>query len=264
MKKTVTITLNVERILELKLLEDGTYDVLLEVEEESTVPKSEKKEAEPVISDADFVLIEAENLSLDDEFMKHEPRSADEKEMKELIKEAILKGVKNFSKPRGDVSFTEDGNGICYAPGNMPAVGKSYSWHKRAAKEFYPKRNSRLGSRLEYGAFLGVLIKKLIEEGETVKWAWNAVCNDSCELGHYVNSENAKHDLEMTGSREICGFCDLSNVNKILAWDDENDTFWTAGGCYQYKGNIFPLAELCDCTVRFSALNKSVGWLVLS
>ena len=68
--------------------------------------------------------------------MKYEPVTEREKELKALISKAIKKKVKNFYRPRGDMSITDDGEGICFAPGKQPAVSKSYNWQKKAAKEF--------------------------------------------------------------------------------------------------------------------------------
>jgi len=215
------------------------------------------------IIEADLILIEAEKLSVNDTFMKYEPKTDEEKEAKEFISEAIKKKVKNFYRPKCDPSLTEDGKGICFVSGKKPAVGKSYNWWIDTAKAYNPKRNSRLGTRLQYGVFLGVLIKKLIKEGKTVKWAWNAVCNDSRELGHYWNSENAKHDFEPTGSRMISGFYDLANTYKILAEDEEAGGFWLAGGDYFDNAYVYPLAGFSFGIYRNYNDNNSVGWLVL-
>ena len=131
-----------------------------------------------------------------------------------------------------------------------------------------PDRHSRLGTKYEYIAFLGVLIKKLVEECKwSVAEAWHAVCNDSKELGHYLNSEYSKCSFEDTGMREICGFFDLANTFKILA-EDEDDSigaFLLAGGTHDLFSDDYSLARLggrstnCDncCTM-------SVGWFVLS
>ena len=161
-----------------------------------------------------------------------------------------------------DPSFTDDGIG--YVAGKTPAVGKSYNWWFNTAKEYDPSRNSRLGTRLEYGAFLGVLIKKLAEEGNSVEWAWNAVCNNSEELGHYRNSKNSKHWFEPVGSRCICGFYDLADTYKILADDVKEDEFWLAGGYFNDYSYVYPLADLYHNTLRNSEHYNSVGWLVLS
>ena len=163
-----------------------------------------------------------------------------------------------------DPSFTKTGENICYEKGRGPAVGKSYNWWKKVAEEYCPERNSRLGTRLEYAAFLGVLIKNLVADGTSISWAWNAVCNDSKELGHYWNSENAKHKFEPTGSRQICDYYDLANTYKILAEDNEAGGFWLAGGYYFNCSSGIPLAGLNHYAFRSDDDCVSVGWLVFS
>ena len=262
-EKTVETKLPVGRIVEIKELPDGTWVIKQKVLMEEKVT-SEKSNSIPMIKIPEiiFVQIEAESLSKDDEFMKYKPKTEREVDAKGLIAEAISSGVKNFYRPVMDPSFAEDG--IAYVVGKKPAVGKFYNWWVDTVKKYDPSRKSRLGTRLEYGAFLGVLIKKLVEEGKSVEWAWNAVCNDSKELGHYWNSENAKHGFEPTGSRLICGFYDLANTYKILAEDEEAGGFWLAGGSYDYGGDDYPLAGLDHYTVRYGGNYDSVGWLVLS
>jgi len=221
------------------------------------------KRNEKTILQADLILIEAEELSLDDDFMKYEPKTKEQNEVKALIIEVIEKKVKNFYRPKCDPSFTEDGKGICFIPGKMPAVGKSCIWWYDTAKAYNPKRNSRLGTRLHYGAFLGVLIKKLVEERVNLEWAWTAVCNDSWVLGHYWNSENAKHDFELTCSRMTCGFYDLANTYKILAEDKEGISFFEASGIYDCLGDYYPVADI-DCICYPNIIrNYDVGWIVL-
>ena len=209
------------------------------------------------------VLIEASKLSLEDKFMQHEPKTKNAKELKALLKEVITCGIKDFWRPRLDPSFDNDENGIRYVAGNKPAVGRSCTWWETKAKAYNPKCISRLGTRLEYVAFLGVLIKALISEGWDVADAWNAVCNDSQKLGHYRDSENAKHDFEPTGSREICGFYDLANTYKLLADDKEAASFWVAGGdCFNYSYYI-PLADFVRNNGQDCDNYRGVGWLVL-
>jgi hypothetical protein len=261
-EKTVETKLSAGRIVEIKELPDGTWVITQKVVVEDEVTSKKSSVPKIRIHESDFVLIDVESLSLEDEFMQHEPTTPMEKEFKKLLIDAIRKGVKNFYRPVMDPSFTD--NGIAYVVGKEPAVGKSYNWWEKMAEKYDSSRNSRLGTRLEYVAFLGVLIKKLIEEGKAVEWAWNAVCNDSKELGHYWNSENAKNEFEPTGSRCICGFYDLANTYKILAEDEEAGGFWLAGGVYVLNGFNGPLADLGHNTYRFYGYDNCVGWLVLS
>lgn len=212
----------------------------------------------------ELILVEVENLSLNDEFMSYVPKTEEEKNTKLLIIEALSKNVRNFYRPKYDPSYTDDETGICFVAGKRPAVEKSYDWWVENARKYDSKRNSRLGTALEYGAFLGVLIKKLVEEGMPVESAWNAVCNDSKELGHYWNSENPKHNFENTGSREVCGFYDLGNTFKFLAEDIESGGFWVAGGYFYYQSNVKPIAKLCRGDRRKVGYGCAVGWVVLS
>jgi len=219
------------------------------------LPASSKEDA--------FILVEAENLSMKDKFMNYWPKTKWEVVTKKLICEAIRSGVKNFYRPKYDPSFAAEGDGIQFVARKWPAVGKSYEWWVDAAKKYAPARNSRLGTKLEYGAFLGVLIKKLVEEGWSVKKAWKAVCRDSKELGHYWNSENTKNKIERTASRGICGFYDLANTYKILAGDNKVGGFWVAGGVWYYYSCYYPIAKIDLCTSSLG--DKSVvGWIVLS
>lgn len=251
MRKTSTemeIKVSNGRITSVELLRDSTCKLTVEMSTEGA-------------NDV-FVLCEASKLSLDDEFMKHTPCSENERKLKKLLEKAIKSGLKDFYRPVYDPSFDKDGN-ICYVADAKPAVGKSYNWWKENAKRFCPERGSRLGTKKEYIAFLGILIKKLSESGWNIAEAWNAVCNDSKELGHYWNSSNAKHEFESTGSRKICVFYDLANTFKILSEDEEAGGYWLAGGYYNNFSNGNPLADLDHDDGRDDDCNHSVGWLVL-
>lgn len=269
MEKTVVTKLPAGDIVEIRRLPDGTLEVVQRLLVEPA--NKEEKVAKKVVSDCQkivslddtFVLIEASELSLNDDFMQYEPETEQEQTFYKSLSEVIIKGVKDFYRPPMDPTLTKSETGICFKEGKKPAVGKSYNWWVDAAKKFNPEMKSRLGTRNEYIAFLGVLIKLLVKEGWSKKRAWNAVCNDSKELGHYQNSKNAKYTLEPTGSRCICGFYDLVNTYKILAEDIEAGGFWLAGGTCYYGSHYNPLADLDHFINRSDDYGLSVGWLVL-
>lgn len=210
-----------------------------------------------------FKLVPASKLSPEDDFMKHQPKTNAERELKELIETAIRRGLKDFWCPRYDPAFNDAGTGICYVPGKKPAVDKSYNWWAKTAKEFKPEQGSRLGTKTEYIAFLAVLIKELVNSGKSVEWAWNAVCNDSKELGHYANSDNAKNVLKETGSRGVVGWYDLANTCKILAEEEDFGVFWFAGGNYFLSSINFSLAKVYHYNNCREDNIDSVGWIVL-
>lgn len=206
-------------------------------------------------------LVEASKLSLNDKFMRYEPEEGTkEARFKERLTKVIQSGISDFWCPNMDPSFDETGKSICYVAGKRPAVGKSKKWWKKVAK----KLGLQEGTKKQRVAFLGCLIKKLVEKGWEVSQAWYAVCSDSKELGHYCNSKYAKHDYEMTGSREVCGFYDLGNTLKVIKRDEEDRAgdFWLAGGHCDYPSTSYPLANLDRCCGTIIPRYYSVVWLV--
>ena len=278
MKTTTEIEINISgaKITNAMVMPDGTCKLTSEMANAGTMVTEVK-------DDDEFILVEASKLSLNDEFMQYEPETDKEREFKLLLAKAIKSGLKDFKRPKCDPSFNDEGviiyeygqdpesdpsfndeGVICYEYGQDPARGKSYNWWNQVAKKFKPEYNSRLGTKTEYVAFIGVLIKQLVEMGWSIKKAWDAVCNDSKELGHYCNSKHARYqDYESTGCREICGFYDLANFCKILADDERSLGFWRASGGYWNNSCCFPLASLNYRIDPDSDYHDCVGWLVL-
>jgi len=252
-----TIETILSNIVEIVKLDNGTYKVVQAIPDEVQAVSFATDTCEE-----EWVLVEAEKLSEADSFMKHKPRNAAEKTIKKLIAKAIAAGVKNFYKPKCDPSFNEDG--ICFVPNRKPALGKSYDWWEKAAKEYNPKRNSRIGTQLEYASFLGVLIKQMMEDGCAIDVAWDIICSNSCEMGHYKDSENAQKAFELTGSREVFGFCDLANTYKMLAADKHLGGFWLSCGDYNCSGSSNPLSFFYHYAYRDICFRYAVGWVVCS
>lgn len=206
------------------------------------------------------ILVEASKLSLNDAFMSHKPKTKAEKKFKATLTEVIENGIEDFYRPTIDPSFADKKKTkIHYMAGEKPAVGKSYNWWRETVKD----SKWCFGTKAQYVAFLGILIKMLVAKGWTCCEAWDAVCNDSKNLGHYRNSDDAKHQFEGTGSREICGLFDLANTYKILAEDEEAGGFWLAGGDYGDNGGDDPLADLGLFNFCNDFRNNGVAWLVL-
>lgn len=252
----LTITGNIKRIK----IKGGKIEVFSIPEE---VNLKEIKCTQEYI-DKYYPIVKASTLSLEDEFLKHEPKTKEQREFKNALILAIKSGLSDFRAQRMDACFDEEGN-ICFKAGMKPAVGKlsAKDW-KKVAKEFLPEKESRLGTTKERIAFLGLLIKYLIEEeGYEVKDAWKAVCDQSKDLGHYWDSENAKHCFEGTGSRQIGEWCDLGNTSKVTEYDEAGG-FLLVGGDYFYSGSYYPLAFVHGIFDPDFVCYGSVGWIVLS
>ena len=204
------------------------------------------------------ITVEGSDSQIYFDMLKYAPASETEKEFLEFLKEAVDAGVKTFKVPVCDSSIDENGS-LQFVAGCKPAVGYSYN----ELKEIAIKNGVQLGSKKQYVIFLATIIHRLVEEGWSKADAFFAVCTDSTQLGHYWNSEKARHDLEVTGSSKIAGKCDLANTYKILRNDEKASVFWVASGDYGNFGNFYPLADLClsnDCDNR---CDYGVGWFVL-
>lgn len=217
-----------------------------------------------------FPIVRASELSLEDAFLKHEPTNNKQKRLKDSLIAGINEGLKDFRCPAMDPSFDKDGN-LVYEAGNQPAVGYSARFWAEKLKQFMPEKNSRMGTLREHDALLGLLIKYLIEERKyKVPAAWETVCDDSKKLGHYWNSEDAKHSFEPTGSRKVWNFYDWANTCKIIAHDCLVSKLWRTGGnsyCYSYSYSLATVEKLCEyyCLDYDNARygSEATGWLVL-
>ena len=204
----------------------------------------------------DFVLIEASKLSLDDVIFQHIPQNEKERVLKKRLEAVIKKEIKDFWLAKRDPTDagTEDDYGFYSA---YPATGKTYNWWYKKSVE----KKCRLGKLSEYVAFLGVLLKKLVENGWTVEKAWYAVCVDSTELGNY-RIPGRLGVTRRSGSDKICGFYDLANTRKLLAEDKDRGACWHAGGHCGELGTESPLATLRYDDERNCNHPDSVGWIV--
>lgn len=203
------------------------------------------------------ITVEGSDSQIYFDMLKYAPASETEKKFLEFLKEAVDAGVKTFKVPC-DPSIDENGS-LQFVAGCKPAVGYSYN----ELKELANKNGVQLGSKNQYVLFLATIIHRLVEEGWSKADAFYAVCTDSTQLGNYWNSEKARHDFELTGSRKIAGKCDLANTCKILRNDEKTGGFWVASGNYMYYGNSYPLARLNLCNNYDCRSNYSVGWFVL-
>ena len=233
------------------------------------VPKSErekskrqKKTSSKEENLENFVLVEASKLSLKNKFMQYKPVTQKEKELKRRLTMLINMGLHDFYCQKYAPSLNEK-QSFDYIVGAEPALGKTYKWWKREAEKYLPERKSRLGTKTEYTAFLGYLIKKLVANGWSVGRAWNAVCNDSSQLGNYWDRTTSAARIEATGSREICGFFDLGNTCKLVSDDKYDNEFWQFGGTAYENGFECPLVQGFHYTNPANEGFCSVGWVIL-
>ena len=242
----------VEKILTQYLEKDEVQECLQQLIVGGILTETE------LTAEFETITVEGSDSQIYFDMLKYAPASETEKEFLEFLNEAVDAGVKTFKVPVCDPSIDENGS-LQFVAGCKPAVGYSYNELKKIAI----KNGVQLGSKKQYVIFLATIIHRLVEEGWSKADAFFSVCTDSTQLGHYWNSEKARHYFEVTGSRKIAGKCDLANTYKILKNDEKAGGFWLAGGDYYNLGFYYPLADLIlndNCGNHYT---YGVGWFVL-
>lgn len=248
-----------KRVKRAKIKDDGRTVELYQVDEKDYLKSKEEELFEEL-----FPIVEASKLSLLDAFLKHTPETKNQENFYNEVVEVIKSNIKDFRVPIYDPSLEKDklNMKITFLPDAIPATNISPDAWKNMALNVLPNKNSRLGSRKQYIAFLAVLIKLLISENKVaVSDAWKMVCDDSALLGHYHNSWSAKHYVEPTGCRKVIYWFDLANVSKLL-FDDEKGKFLVAAGNFNIFSYKKPLYYFEIVEHIFASHNYCVGWIV--
>jgi len=238
--------------------------VMQETSRDATVEQSNVASSSETISNSkkfDTIKVKGSDSADYKKLLNYSPDGEKQEDFQEMLREVINSkvAVGDFEVPVCDPSIDAHGK-LQFIPRAKPATGYTCAWLELIAEE----NGVRFGTKNEYVLFMATMILRLTAEGWSEFDAWNAVCVDSKELGHYWNSAKARHDLERTGSRRIVGKCDLANTQKILEFDREARGYWLAGGSYLDHGDDNPIARL-DLVSRFGVDNdhRSVGWFVL-
>ena len=210
-----------------------------------------------------FHIINASSLTPEDKLFQYKPENDRQYYFKKDLISAIESGLTDFRAPRLDPSFDENKN-ICYKPGVQPITKVLPKCWDQLAKAFMPEKNSRLGTVNERFAFLGFLLKYLIEKRKYCpSTAWKVICNDSKKLGNYMDSRNASVFLpEPTGNRGIGEWYDLANTCKLTKQNVNACGFSLFGGNFRDFGREQPLASQRVVSNQFN-IDYSVGWIIL-
>lgn len=179
------------------------------------------------------------------------------------FKANVLEALENMPKrgyswlPAYEPSKDENGN-IQFVSGQVVLRGlSSYEWESKAT-DYSPDNGSRMASITTY--FL-LLLRWLKDGHATVE----QLADDSKDIGHYWNSENAKHDYEKTGERQFGGLDGfVGNTYKIVKDPDSGSGFSVLGGWCSVDGNIFPVADVFLDSFPNSRTDVSVGLLELT
>lgn len=179
------------------------------------------------------------------------------------FKANVLEALENMPKrgyswlPAYEPSKDENGN-IQFVSGQFVLRGlSSYEWESKAT-DYSPDNGSRMASITTY--FL-LLLRWLKDGHATVE----QLAEDSKDIGHYWDSENATHDYEKTGERQ-CGGLDgfVGNTYKIVKDPNSGSGFSVLGGRYGSNGNGSTASYVSHNNDPNYSFNDSVGLLELT
>lgn len=179
------------------------------------------------------------------------------------FKENVLKAIENMPDegfrwiPAYEPSKDENGN-IQFVSGQKVLRGlSSYEWEEKA-NSYSPDNGSQMASITTY--FL-LLLRWLKDGHATVE----QLADDSKDIGHYWDSENAKHDYEKTGERQFGGLDGfVGNTYKIVKDPDSGSGFSVLGGRYDRGGNSYPVADVCHAYSPANRYSSRIGLFELT
>ena len=151
-----------------------------------------------------------------------------------------------------------NGGNLQYISGvNVLRGLNSYNWEE-VLRNYSPENGSRMSSITTYFLLLLILLKDGFATVEQL-------ADDSKEIGHYWDSENAKHEFEKTGERQLGGLYGFAgNTYKIVKDSESSSGFSLLGGIYYHSGHLSPLADVVHDDSPFYTHNYGVGLLELT
>lgn len=199
------------------------------------------------------------DLLYDTNGMKRQFVTIKQEKFKADVREALKNKPKEGYRwiPVYEPGKNSKGN-LCYIAGKeLLRALNSYEWEKKF-EEYSPKNGSREASITTY--FL-LLLRWLKDGIATIE----QLADNSKEIGHFWNSEDAKYNFEKTGEREFGGLYGFAgNSYKIVKDSESSSGFSLVGGNYSTFGNKYPLADVVCDIAPLETKNLGVGLLELT
>jgi hypothetical protein len=171
----------------------------------------------------------------------------------EIVYEAILKIHYDFKISTIEPSITENKQ-LYFAEGEPVAVGIRISDWKHLAKLYAPEYGSKIANIYELFLWYAYRIVKGYISLE-------CVCKDSSGLGNYIDALKATGNVEVSGAREVGGFCDgIGNTFKYVTCKEGNAL---VGGMNQVRGIDYPMSDFGYYIVDEYESNVFTGVLTL-
>lgn len=146
---------------------------------------------------------------------------------------------------------------IQFVEGERPLIGLSCLEWDKMLKKYSPENESAKISKTT--CFL--LSLRWLKDGFATL---EQLADHSEEIGHYLDSENAKYEIEKTGERKFGGVYGFVGNTCIIVEDPNSESCYSLLGGFCYKdGDGSPLANVAHLNNPDVKCDFSVSWLEL-
>lgn len=200
-----------------------------------------------------FKMGEEERAAVAEWLSKTEAETENQTKFLQIIKAAKRYINYDYRISTIEPSIDEEGK-LFFEKGQEIAIKNSIFEWQELGKSFAPERQSRLADMYELNLWYAYRIAKGY-------WTIQYVCDDSSAEGNYSNSPDATHNFELSGAREIGGFCDgTGNIRKVVS---SYCGFVICGGFFLQEGNSFPVAKVKYHHKLNDFISRCTGVIVL-
>lgn len=209
-----------------------------------------------------FPIVNIEDISLNDKFLRHRPKTPNQTRIRRDIITAKKRHMENFRAAAILPSFykvKDEPITFYYNDGEEPAVGMTPEWWEEFARNVSKNNRSRLGTDYEYDVFLGTIIKDLVEnKGYGIREAWKITCDSQL-----IASNLGKHSKKgYKRARHAKGrIYNAEKIRFILKGHSEN-CFYIVGN-YSEGRDIRYTASMFEAQYKNTVYLRSEGWIVL-
>lgn len=162
------------------------------------------------------------------------PKTPNQKAFLKYVSEALT--VITYDYKISTIEASQKNGKLYFEEGNGVARGINFELWEKMAKNYWPKKNSRMATLYELLLWYAYRVAKEY-------WTLEYVCDDSSLEGNYCDSPKPSHTFDLSGKREVGGFYDgTGNTKKLVT---HGNVYAICGGDSTFSsGKAFPVGKV--------------------
>ena len=200
-----------------------------------------------------FKMGEKERTLVENWFLTHKAKTLYQEEFYGIIAIALEIIDYDYRIATIEPSISKDGE-IYFHSKRKVAVSHTCAEWNRMVKNYAPEYNSKIATICELYLWYAYRIAMRY-------WSIEYVCDDSSKYGNYSDSPETAFRRELSGVRNVGGFCDgIGNTFKLVKHDCG---YILCGGSYKSKGKYNTVAKYISNVLNSQLQGKSSPVIVL-